>query len=101
MIEDTPNNEPDFLRLSARPIEDDTTIFLQQFHRFGKIPVLLELWGWDHIVGQSAVLLSADVQEWTDERLVAFVGEGVHTDLASATIKRLPGFTFINYGFEG
>lgn len=96
----TLSNDPDFQRLSARPIDEDAHIFFQQFHRFGTIPVLLELWKWDHIVGQSAVFLSGDVEQWTDDRLIAFVAEGVHADLGPMTVKRLRGFTFVNYGFE-
>jgi hypothetical protein len=96
----TPTNDLDFQRLATRPIEDDTTIFVEQFHRFGKIRVLLELWKWENIIGQSAIFLLDDVEGWTDERLIAFVGEGVHADIAPVTVKRLPDFTFVNYGFE-
>jgi hypothetical protein len=96
----TRTSDPDFQRLSARPIEADTRIFVEQFHRFGKIPVLLELWKWEGIIGQSATFLSDDVEEWTDKRLIAFVAEAVHTDIAPVTVKRLPDYTFINYGFE-
>ena len=96
----TPTNDPDYQRLSARPIEDDTQVFVQQFERIDKIPLLLELWKWDGTIGQSAVFLSDDVEQWTDERLIAFVAGVVHADLAPVTVKRLRDFTFVNYGFE-
>jgi hypothetical protein len=94
------HERPRFPAPSARPIEFDTTIFVQQFERIGKIPFLLELWVWDNIIGQSAIFLSDDVEQWTDKRLIAFVTEAVHTDIALVTVKRLPDYTFINYGFE-
>jgi len=75
-------------------------MYVQQFHRFGKIPVLLELWKWEGIIGQSAVFLSDDVEQWTDERLIAFVAKGVHADIEPVTLKRRRDFTFVNYGFE-
>ena len=96
----TPTNDPDYQRLSARPVEDDTQIVAQQFERIDKIPLLLELWKWDGITGQSAVFLSDDVEQWTDERLIAFVAAAVHAGLGPVTIKRLRDFTFLNYGFE-
>jgi hypothetical protein len=96
----TPTNDPDYQRLLACPVERDTQMFVQQFHRFGKIPVLLELWKWEGIIGQSAVFLSGDVEQWTDERLIALVAEGVHADLEPVTVRRFPDFTFVNYGFD-
>ena len=85
----TPTNDPDYERLSRCPVEPDTRILLQTFHTVAGIPFALQLWTWDGITASSAIFLSRDVEQWSDERLTIFVSGAVHADLGvDVTITR-------------
>jgi len=98
----TPTNDPDYERLSRCPVEPDTNILLQTFHTVSGIPFAMELWTWDGVTASSGIFLSRDVEQWSDERLTAFMSRVVHAALGTddVTITRFPEYVFINYGFQ-
>ena len=91
-----------FKKLLNRRIDRDTRILTLRITIVrGNIPVLLETWDFDGILGASAVFLSTDVAALTDDDLVDLLVKDLEETVASeTTISRRAEYTYLNYRFE-
>lgn len=95
------SSDDDHQLLLTRNIDDDTRILRTAYLRPADIPVLLEQWSADGVMGLSAILLARDSAGLDDEALKRLLQEQAGLDLSGpVTICRRDGHTFVNFGFE-
>jgi len=93
--------DKDHKRLLERPVESDTKIVYTKYVRVGEIPLLVEKWRADGVIGMTAVFLSEHATEMDDSALQRFLTEQAGLDIGrSVTIVRREHHSFFNFGFE-
>lgn len=64
------------------------------------LDVLLELWNWEGILGQSAVLLGSQVAEISDDEIIERLRCEIDMTGITTVTRSNSGFVFVNYGFQ-
>ncbi|WP_319760593.1 hypothetical protein [Maridesulfovibrio sp.] len=82
-----------------RPVEPDTNVLHSQFENIGGLDVLLELWSWDGIIGQSAILIEEQVAGREKPEIIELISSEISLG-SNYTTSKESGFIFINYGFK-
>lgn len=83
-----------------RPIDADTKILSSQQTEIAGLDVLLELWNWEGIYGQSAILLSSQVADLSDDEIIERLRSVIVTTEDTTVSRTADGYVFINYGFK-
>jgi len=65
--------DKDHKRLLERPVESDTKIVYTKYVRVGEIPLLVEKWRADGVIGMTAVFLSEHATEMDDSALPGWI----------------------------
>jgi len=97
-----PPNDPDFVLLAARTLDEDVRIRRTSYQRVAGIPVLFEEWVWDGILARSAIFLRRDVGSWSDQQLIAFLRNQAGIDVGDqvAISRKAGNHIFVNYQFQ-
>lgn len=84
------------------PVEDDTTILLEQAAKFGNYDIWYQKWKWEGINAESIIFLTNDINTLDDNEIKTELRSFpiVNAD-SEITIKRTDsGYTFANFNFE-
>ncbi len=84
------------------PLDEGTIIKNSKVIEVGEFEALHQRWVWEGVVAESLIFVGTDVQELTDEGLVALANNsGLIQGESRTTITReSSGFTFLNMNFE-
>ena len=83
-----------------RPVEADTKILLTQTEQFDELYVLLEMWTWDGITAQSAVLYEDQLKNYSDADLIDKLNDHIEIGEKYTVVRSKDGFAFVNYNFQ-
>jgi len=88
-------------KFDAIPVDEDTKILFQQEANLGTYRVLYQKWYWDGITAESIIFDSQDVENLTDDEILAEVKTSpLLTKDSKTTLSRSKsGFTFVNFNF--
>lgn len=86
--------------LLRRHLEEDTRILKAEYRRVCDVPMLVERWSGDGVMGSTAVLLTRDAGRMGDNELKLFLCEHAGLDMSgSVTVGRREQHLFVNFGF--
>jgi len=92
--------DADHQLLLSRDVEEDTRILKAEYRRVCDVPILVERWSGDGVMGSTAVLLTRDAGRMADSELKLFLCEHAGLDMSgSVTVGRREQHLFVNFGF--
>lgn len=80
-------------------LDEDTRLLGQKLVTVEGIEVLCQCWIWDGIKGWSAVFVTNEIQDKSDDELIALVKQ-IEVIETAVTIKRSEKWTFVNFNFS-
>lgn len=86
-------------KFSAVPVEEDTRILLMHLIAICGIDARFELWGWEGVVGESLIFVTAEIVDLSDELLWQNIVNQLSLKDMRHTISRKAGYTFVNFNF--
>lgn len=88
-------------KLMNRPVEEETTVLMEDLVNFDQFIGLMELWRWDGITASSIVLLQEDVVDFNQEDLIKFVFSKMKMPIdPHATFRIHLDYVYINFDFK-
>jgi hypothetical protein len=88
-------------KLMNRPVEEETTVLMEDLVNFDQFIGLMELWRWDGITASSIVLLLEDVAGFDQAELINLVFSKMKRPVdPNATFSIHLDYVYINYDFK-
>lgn len=88
-------------KLMKRPVDDETTVLMEDLVNFDQFIGLMELWRWDGITASSVVLLQEDVAHLDQAELINFVFSKMKMPVdPHATFRIHLEYVYINFDFK-
>lgn len=81
------------------PNESDTIILRNDFRNIKDLPIMLQVWAWDGMTAQSAIIPEAFSKHLEEEALIELLRSELKID-DSYTRRNTESYTFINFGFN-
>ena len=83
------------------PVEEDTTILVEQEAKLGEYDIIYQKWFWDGITAESFIFANEDVTDLNDEEIQKEVKSSplLETDTKITICRSESGYTFVNFNF--